>query len=87
MSIHINDFEKPAALESERLRALTGCPINRRIDSVCTEPGCPNNGTLLQIIEASCIEVCLRDPALADSHEETAAPEVYKTEPKQRCIL
>lgn len=87
MAIHINDFEKPAALESERLRKLTGCPIYRRIDSVCTEPGCPNNGILQQILEESSIEDCLQDPAHFAAHEKKADPEVYKTEPKQRCIL
>jgi hypothetical protein len=38
MTMHFNDFELPSALEDE----LAGCPVRKRIDAVCTEPGCPN---------------------------------------------
>ena len=87
MPIHINDFDKPSALEEKRLKALTGCPLSRRIDSVCSEPGCPNNGLLLQILEEARMEECLQDPAITAPQDVKAAPAVYQTEPKQRCIL
>lgn len=87
MPIHFNDFDKPSALEEKRLQELTGCPIYRRIDSACTEPGCPNNGIRRQILEETCIEDCLQDPALFASRERQETSEIYKTEPKQRCIL
>jgi hypothetical protein len=38
MTMHFNEFDAPAALEDE----LDGCPVRKRIDAACPEPGCPN---------------------------------------------
>lgn len=47
MTFHFYDLDKPAALEDDAavksLEELTGCPVHKKIDAVCSEPGCPNN--------------------------------------------
>ena len=77
MTMHFNEFEVPAALEDEGLQELTGCPIHKRIDAVCTEPGCPNAAPPAA---ARPLWQRLRP---AKSHP----PEIYQTQPRDRCVL
>jgi hypothetical protein len=56
MTMHFNDFELPSALEDE----LAGCPVRKRIDAVCTEPGCPNNGLNAVLQQRIQLEDCIR---------------------------
>ena len=83
MSLIIDDFDLPSALEDERLRKLTGCPLNKRIGAVCTEPDCPNNGLNLRL-PIPPAQSCLQAGSLP---EWQPGAEVYQTQPKNRCVL
>ena len=83
MSLIIDHFDVPPALEDERLRKLTGCPFNKRIGAVCTESGCPNNGLKLQL-PVPPGQTCLQVDSLPVWQP---AAEVYQTQPKNRCVL
>lgn len=93
MTFHISEFEKPAALEDKKLEELTGCPIHKAIDSVCTEPGCPNNGVLLELLRRIRLEDCLQEQECVQeaSRPPETSPEsgqaIYQTESRMRCIL
>lgn len=78
MTMHFNDIELPSALDDE----LPGCPsaslrggrLTKRIDAVCTEPGCPNAPAPLW---QRALPALLR-PRPAD---------IYQTQPKDRCVM
>jgi hypothetical protein len=94
MTMIFNETEAPSALDD----ALPGCPVRKKIDAVCTEPGCPNYGLdplRQQLIQ---LEDCIRvdEPpsparplwqrALTPSPRQKAA-QIYQTQPKDRCVM
>jgi hypothetical protein len=88
MTMHFNDFELPSALEDE----LAGCPVRKRIDAVCTEPGCPNNGTDTRLQQRIQLEDCIRvdeppSTLLRSGPVRQGPVDIYQTQPKDRCVM
>jgi hypothetical protein len=90
MTFHFNEFDSPAALEDEGLNDLTGCPISRRIQSACTEEGCPNNPAGANPPRLQ-VDNCLRrNEALGRTvpiWPNRQQREIYQTEPKNSCVM
>jgi len=97
MTFHFNEFDAPAALDDKKLEEITGCPINKSIESVCREPGCPNNPaerTRHKIQEEDCLQqneaFDVSAPVWLSRSSRTgqdSKQEIYQTEPKNRCVM
>ncbi len=75
VTLHINDFEAPPALEDD---PLAGCAVHNVIATGCTEPDCPNN-----VVNQS--EGVL-PPAWKALAKRSPTP-IFRTRSKTRCIL
>ncbi|HUF40128.1 MAG TPA: hypothetical protein VMN57_16510 [Anaerolineales bacterium] len=76
--MHFNDFEAPVAPDDQQIEDLTGCPIHKRIDAVCPEPGCPSGERSTQADRP----IWQRDPTAP-----TRPAGIYQTQPKDRCVM
>jgi hypothetical protein len=47
MAIHIDDKKELEKARRRELERLTGCEVHRIIDGTCQEPGCKNQGIMV----------------------------------------
>lgn len=74
MTFHIDDFDAPPGLDDD---VPESCTLHRVIDSVCTDPNCPNNPAAQN---ATAQET-------RPFWQRAKTTPIYRTRPKTRCIL
>ena len=102
MAIQVTHNEGLVLLEEARrkeLEKLTGCKVHRIIDGTCQEPGCKNEGLLvngLLMDEETCnrLQDVVRQGQVTEPAKSTLPPAtltppepIIQTEKRMRCVL